>query len=85
MQPREREEWGGGSRQEGKSLLLVRGLLLLGERTPACAELLADLAEGQVGRLRDDLCAHLLGEEHVARDLLLAAGLQLLEGDEMKE
>jgi hypothetical protein len=73
MQPREREGWGGGSRQEGKSLLLVRGLLLLGERTPACAEFLADLAEGQFGFLPNYLRARLFGEEHVARDLLLAA------------
>ena len=84
MQPRER---GGseGNQVRRNNSLLVRALLLLREGAPACAELLADLAEGQVGCLRDDLCAHLLGEEHVARDLLLAAGLQLLEGDEMKE
>ncbi len=59
--------------------LLVRALLLLGEGAPACAELLADLTEGQIGFLRDDLRARLLGEEHVARDLLLAAGLRWFE------
>ena len=59
--------------------LLVRALLLLRECEPACSELLADLAEGQIGFLRDDLWARLLGEEHVARDLLLAAGLRLFE------
>ena len=54
---------------------LPLGLLLFGECTPTSTELLANLAEGQVGHLLLDFGALGLGEEHVAGELLLAATL----------
>lgn len=52
--------------------LLVFSLLRIRKGAPTLAELLSDLTKGQVGQLRLDSGACLLGEEHVAGKLLLS-------------
>jgi len=69
---------GGGAWGRVAHLLLVLGLLRVGELSPRRAQRLAHLAEGEARVGLDDLRALLLAEDHVRAGRLLLLGRLLL-------